>query len=103
MIEHLDGTSGMVVRRGSNYVSYENEGLVKKAWLYDIQMSEEKTLQNEPSVLETEKEMNINEYNEIGTDEYAKQCNINLLPCFGNIARQLKKMILINLQMKMKQ
>jgi len=40
-IEHLDGTSGMVVRRGSNYVSYENEGLVKKAWLYDIQMSEE--------------------------------------------------------------
>ena len=47
MIEHLDGTSGMVVRRGSNYVSYENEGLVKKAWLYDIQMSEEKTLQNE--------------------------------------------------------
>ena len=41
MIEHLDGTSGMVVRRGSNYVSYENEGLVKKAWLYDIQMSEE--------------------------------------------------------------
>jgi hypothetical protein len=41
MIEHLDGTSGMIVRRGSNYVSYENEGLVKKAWLYDIQMSEE--------------------------------------------------------------
>ena len=41
MIEHLDGTKGMVVRRGSNYVSYENDGLVKKAWLYDIQMSEE--------------------------------------------------------------
>ena len=41
IIEHLDGTSGMVVRRGSNYVSYESEGLVKKAWLYDIQMSEE--------------------------------------------------------------
>ena len=46
MIEHLDGTSGMVVRRGSNYVSYENDGLVKKAWLYDIQMSEEIKEQN---------------------------------------------------------
>ena len=31
----------MIVRRGSNYVSYENDVIVKKAWLYDIQMSEE--------------------------------------------------------------
>ena len=38
MVEHMDGTKGMIVRRGSNYVSYETEeGLIKKAWLYDIQ------------------------------------------------------------------
>ena len=38
MVEHLDGSSGMIVRRGSNYVSYETEdGLIKKAWLYDLQ------------------------------------------------------------------
>ena len=41
MIEHMDGTSGMIVRRGSNYVSYETDGLIKKAWLYDIQSIEE--------------------------------------------------------------
>ena len=41
MVEHMDGSKGMIVRRGSNYVSYEDEGLIKKAWLYDIQMSEE--------------------------------------------------------------
>ena len=41
MIEHMDGTKGMIVRRGSNYVSFESDGLIKKAWLYDIQMSEE--------------------------------------------------------------
>ena len=64
MIEHVDGSTGTIVRRGTNYVSYENEGLVKKAWLYDIQELEEKTLQNEPSVLETlENEM-------ASTDEY---------------------------------
>ena len=38
IVEHMDGSSGMIVRRGSNYVSYETEeGLIKKAWLYDIQ------------------------------------------------------------------
>jgi len=38
IVEHLDGSSGMIVRRGSNYVSYETEeGLIKKAWLYDLQ------------------------------------------------------------------
>ena len=64
MVEHIDGSAGMIVRRGTNYVSYESDGLIKKAWLYDIQMSEEKTLQNEPSVLETlENEM-------ASTDEY---------------------------------
>ena len=41
MIEHMDGSTGMIVRRGSNYVSYENDGLVKKAWLYDIQSLDE--------------------------------------------------------------
>jgi hypothetical protein len=73
MIEHLDGTSGMVVRRGSNYVSYENEGLVKKAWLYDIQMSEEQVEKKTNMLDELEKEMkDLDEYYEIGTDEYAK-------------------------------
>jgi hypothetical protein len=73
MIEHLDGTSGMVVRRGSNYVSYENEGLVKKAWLYDIQMSEEQPEKTTNMLDELEKEMkDLDEYYEIGTDEYAK-------------------------------
>ena len=41
MVEHMDGSKGMVVRRGSNYVSYEDEGLIKKAWLYDIQPLDE--------------------------------------------------------------
>ena len=41
MVEHMDGSKGMVVRRGSNYVSYENDGLIKKAWLYDLQELEE--------------------------------------------------------------
>ena len=41
MVEHMDGSKGMVVRRGSNYVSYENDGLIKKAWLYDLQALDE--------------------------------------------------------------
>ena len=42
IVEHMDGTMGMVVRRGSNYVSMEtDDGLIKKAWLYDIQSLEE--------------------------------------------------------------
>jgi hypothetical protein len=41
MVEHMDGSHGMVVRRGSNYISYENDGLVKKAWLYDLQPLDE--------------------------------------------------------------
>ena len=41
MVEHTDGTQGMVVRRGSNYISYENDGLIKKAWLYDLQPLDE--------------------------------------------------------------
>ena len=45
MVEHTDGSKGMVVRRGSNYVSYEDDGLVKKAWLYDLQ-----TLDEEPRI-----------------------------------------------------
>ncbi len=63
MVEHMDGTSGMVVRRGSNYVSYENEGLVKKAWLYDIQMSEEQPEKKTNMLDELE-----NELNEAGID-----------------------------------
>ena len=45
MVEHTDGSKGMVVRRGSNYVSYEDDGLIKKAWLYDLQ-----TLDEEPRI-----------------------------------------------------
>ena len=41
MVEHTDGSKGMVVRRGSNYISYENDGLIKKAWLYDLQPLDE--------------------------------------------------------------
>jgi len=42
IVEHMDGTMGMIVRRGSNYVSMEgDDGLIKKAWLYDIQSLEE--------------------------------------------------------------
>ena len=58
MVEHMDGTSGMIVRRGSNYVSYEtDDNLIKKAWLYDIQPSE-KQPDKKTNVLETlEKEL----------------------------------------------
>ena len=58
MVEHMDGTSGMVVRRGSNYVSYEtDDNLIKKAWLYDIQPSE-KQPEKKTNILETvEKEL----------------------------------------------
>jgi len=41
IVEHIDGSMGTIVRRGSNYVSYETEGLIKKAWLYDLQSLEE--------------------------------------------------------------
>ena len=41
MVEHTDGSKGMIVRRGSNYVSYEDDSLVKKAWLYDLQPLDE--------------------------------------------------------------
>ena len=43
MVEHNDGSSGMIVRRGTNYVSYESDGLIKKAWLYDLKPIEEMT------------------------------------------------------------
>ena len=41
MVEHMDGTVGQIVRRGTNYVSFESDGLIKKAWLYDIQPLDE--------------------------------------------------------------
>ena len=41
MVEHMDGTTGQIVRRGTNYVSFESDGLIKKAWLYDIQPLDE--------------------------------------------------------------
>ena len=35
MVEHLDGTKGMIVRRGSNYVSYETEdGLITVSYTH---------------------------------------------------------------------
>ena len=30
MIEHVDGSAGMIVRRGTNYVSYESDGLIQE-------------------------------------------------------------------------
>tara|TARA_B100001996_G_scaffold241182_1_gene186504 strand:- start:347 stop:1741 length:1395 start_codon:yes stop_codon:yes gene_type:complete len=42
-----DGTSGMVVRRGPNYVVYEtDEQEVKKAWLYDLVETKEESNAN---------------------------------------------------------
>ena len=41
MVEHIDGSGGMIVRRGTNYVSYESDGLIKKAWLYDLKPLDE--------------------------------------------------------------
>ena len=75
MIEHVDGSTGTVVRRGTNYVSYESDGLVKKAWLYDIQELEESAIQDEPSVLETlENELDsVDEYfelNQVSVEAY---------------------------------
>jgi len=49
MVEHTDGSKGMIVRRGSNYVSYESDNLIKKAWLYDVSMCEEQ-LPESPTV-----------------------------------------------------
>ena len=43
IVEHNDGSGGMIVRRGTNYVSYESDGLIKKAWLYDLKPIEEMT------------------------------------------------------------
>jgi len=73
IVEHMDGSKGMIVRRGSNYVSYESDGLIKKAWLYDIQMSAEQP-EKKTNVLESlEKEMkSVDESYGIGTDEYAQ-------------------------------
>ena len=49
-----DGTSGMVVRRGPNYVVYEtDEQEVKKAWLYDLVETKEESNAN----IETNKEI----------------------------------------------
>jgi len=77
IIEHMDGTAGMIVRRGSNYVSYETNGLIKKAWLYDIQMKENGKDMNKENLLDRlEKEMEVDEsidkQYEIGTDEYTQ-------------------------------
>jgi nicotinic acid mononucleotide adenylyltransferase/predicted nucleotidyltransferase len=77
IIEHMDGTAGMIVRRGSNYVSYETNGLIKKAWLYDIQMKENVKDMNKENLLDRlEKEMEVDEsidkQYEIGTDEYTQ-------------------------------
>ena len=46
MVENIEnGTSGMVIRRGPNYVVYEtDEQEVKKAWLYDLVESTKENL-----------------------------------------------------------
>ena len=64
----MDGTVGMIVRRGSNYVSMEgDDGYIKKAWLYDIQMSEEQP--------EKKKKMNKEDYE----DKVEGRVKVNLL------------------------
>ena len=37
MVEHLDGSSGMIVRRVLIMFHMKTRGLIKKAWLYDLQ------------------------------------------------------------------
>ena len=73
MVEHMDGSKGMIVRRGSNYVSYEADGLIKKAWLYDIQMCEEQPQKKTNLIDELSKEhKDLEESWEIGTDSYVQ-------------------------------
>ena len=58
MIEHTDGSKGMVVRRGANYVSYESDGIIKKAWLYDVSMCEEQLAASyDPTLAEKVKDL----------------------------------------------
>ena len=73
MVEHTDGSKGMVVRRGSNYISYEEDSIVKKAWLYDVQMCEEQPEKNTNIIEELSKEHGtLEDSYQIGTDEYAQ-------------------------------
>jgi len=73
MVEHMNGDKGMIVRRGSNYVSYEADGLIKKAWLYDIQMCEEQPQKKTNLIDELSKEhKDLEESWEIGTDSYVQ-------------------------------
>ena len=58
MVEHTDGSKGMVVRRGANYVSYESDGIIKKAWLYDVSMCEEQLAASyDPTLAEKVKDL----------------------------------------------
>ena len=58
IIEHTDGSKGMVVRRGANYVSYESDGIIKKAWLYDVSMCEEQLAASyDPTLAEKVKDL----------------------------------------------
>ena len=58
MIEHTDGSKGMIVRRGANYVSYESDGIIKKAWLYDVSMCEEQLAASyDPTLAEKVKDL----------------------------------------------
>ena len=58
IIEHIDGSKGMVVRRGANYVSYESDGIIKKAWLYDVSMCEEQLAASyDPTLAEKVKDL----------------------------------------------
>ena len=73
MVEHTDGSKGMVVRRGSNYISYEEDSIVKKAWLYDVSMCEEQPEKNTNIIEELSKEHGtVDESWRIGTDAYAQ-------------------------------
>jgi nicotinic acid mononucleotide adenylyltransferase/predicted nucleotidyltransferase len=73
IVEHTDGSKGMVVRRGSNYISYEEDSIIKKAWLYDVQMCEEQPEKKTNIIEELSKEHEeLDESYEIGTDSYAQ-------------------------------
>ena len=58
MVEHTDGSKGMIVRRGANFVSYESDGIIKKAWLYDVSMCEEQLAASyDPTLAEKVKDL----------------------------------------------
>ena len=67
MVEHTDGSKGMVVRRGANYVSYESDGIIKKAWLYDVSMCEEQLSESPEASIKNWIKRNITQRNRVSS------------------------------------